>query len=162
MMQFEADRMRAEPMSILNRRVATRLLAALGLISAIGCGDGGLATYPVTGTVKVDGKPAGGAMVTFCPTTGSEELMKLRPIGHVGPDGKFEVTTFNKGDGLPEGDYKILIRWPTKVAGVDENDPRSVGPDRLRGRYMNLERTTFTVKVDSSTTELPPFELKSK
>jgi hypothetical protein len=138
--------------------VATPLLAILGLVTTSGCGDGKLETYPVTGTVKVDSKPADGAMVIFCPTTGTEELMKMRPFGYAGPDGKFEVTTFDKADGLPAGDYKVLIRWAAGAQG----DTRAFSADRLRGKYMNLDKTPFTAKIDSSTAELPPFELQSK
>jgi hypothetical protein len=59
---------------------------ALGLSTWVGCGDGKVARYPVIGSVNIDGKPADGAMVIFCPTDGSEEVMKLRPFGYTGPD----------------------------------------------------------------------------
>ena len=44
--------------------------ALMVLLAASGCGDAEIARYPVTGTVLVDNKPAEGAMVIFCPTSG--------------------------------------------------------------------------------------------
>ena len=101
------------------------------------------------------------AMVIFCPTEGSEEVMKLRPFGYTGPDGKFELTTVNKADGSPAGNYKVLIQWPAKTGG-DPRDGGSIGPDRLQGRYMNLENSQLIAKIEEGPTELPPFDLKSR
>jgi hypothetical protein len=150
--------MHARPMPYSHLRAATQLLTILSFFAASGCGEGNLAVYPVTGTVNVDSKPADGAMVTFCPTDGSDELLKLRPRGVTGPDGKYQLTTFDEGDGAPAGDYKVIIQWPAKTAG---EQIIGSGPDRLRGRYMDLQRSQFTVKVEGAT-EAPPFELTSK
>ena len=40
-----------------------------------GCGDGRIATYVVNGQVKVDGRPADGAIVVFCPLDPSAEVV---------------------------------------------------------------------------------------
>jgi hypothetical protein len=149
--------MRAKPMSYSHLRVATPLVI-LSLVSASGCGDGELATYSVTGAVNVDNKPAEGAMVIFCPTEGSEDLLKLRPYAYTGPDGKFQLSTFDQKDGAPAGNYKVIIQWPGKPTGGERS---ASGADRLRGRYMNLERSQLTAKIEDDT-ELPPFELTSK
>lgn len=147
--------MLAKTVSLCHWRVAFRCLPILIPVIAGGCGDGRMETFPVTGTVVVDGKPAEGAMVIFCPTTGSEELMRMRPFAYTGPDGKFQPTTFDKGDGLPAGDYKVLIRW--SATGGEG----AMGPDRLHGKYMNLDRTPFSTNVEGAT-DLPPFELQSR
>jgi len=136
-------------------QLAACLLLLAAFVAASGCGDGRLETYPVIGSVLVDSKPADGAMVIFCPTTGPEELLRMRPFGFTGPDGKFELTTFDKADGLPAGEYKIIIRWPTGGAG-------SRSPDRLKGKYMNLEQSQLTATIGPDSGELPPFELKTK
>ena len=59
----------------------SQLLLATTLVAA-GCGDGKIARNPVSGTVNVDGKPAGGAIVTFCPVGGSVPRLAehLRPF----------------------------------------------------------------------------------
>jgi hypothetical protein len=38
---------------------------------------------------------------------------------------------------------------------------RSIGPDRLKGKYMNLEKSELKATVQEAETNLPPFELKS-
>jgi hypothetical protein len=136
-------------------------LLVAGVAALSGCGDGKLPLYPVTGTVLVDSKPAEGAMVIFCPVEGSSppELLRERPFGNSGPDGKFLVTTFLKDDGIPAGDYKILVKWAVRGPAFDE---RSGAVDRLRGRYMNLENTPLTAKITGDSVELPPFDLKTR
>ena len=99
-------------------------------------GGGKLKTYPVTGTVLVDGKPADGAMVIFCPINPGPEIEQLRPSGKTDATGAFALMTFESGDGAPAADYKVLVKWPAP-AQVDARDGRGgrPGPDRLRGKY---------------------------
>jgi len=126
-----------------------------------GCGDGKLPLYTVTGTILVDGQPADGAMIILCPLeTASPELQRERPFGTTGPDGKFELTTFLQNDGVPVGEYKVLVQWVPPGAPYDER--AGGGTDRLRGRYMNLQNTPLTASITKETQELPPFELKTR
>ena len=138
-------------------------LALGGVLLLAGCSDGKISRYPINGSVNVDGKPADGVMVIFCPVGGSPELQKMRPFSITGPDGKFQLTSIEKGDGAPAGQYKVLMQWTAPPSGGDTRDGGvTTGPDRLRGRYMNLEKSQFTVDVKSGTNDVPPFELKSK
>jgi len=149
---------------ILSSGAAWRLkfcLALVGLTAIAGCGEKGIPCNPVHGSVLVDGKPADGAMVIFCPVGGSEQVQKTRPFGFTGSDGKFELLTVKKDDGAPAGDYKVLVQWPAKSASNDPNS-RSMGGDRLHGRYMNLEKSQLTATVKQGSNDIPPFELKSQ
>jgi len=111
--------------------------------------------------VNVDGRPADGAMVIFCPVTASDEAKTKRPFGLTSADGKFVLTTIEQADGAPPGEYKVLIQWPSN--STDNRDGmRSIGPDRLKGKYMNLEKAELKATVEQAETNLPPFELKSK
>ena len=136
-------------------------LIVVGAVVLSGCGDGKLPLHPVAGSVLVDGKAAEGAMVIFCPVEGasSPELLRERPFGNTGPDGKFLVTTFLKDDGIPVGQYKVLVQWNAPGAAYDE---RSGNRDRLRGKYMNLQNTPLTAEITEETLELPPFDLKTR
>jgi hypothetical protein len=142
----------------------SRALALAGiasLLSVAGCGgDGKVARYPVNGSVNIDGKPTAGVMLIFCPTDGSPEVQKLRPSGFTNPDGKFQLISITPNDGAPAAHYKVLIQWPAgspSGGGTIRN-----GADRLRGRYMNLENSPFTVEIKPGTNDLPPFDVKSK
>jgi hypothetical protein len=100
-------------------------------------------------------------MLIFCPVGGSEELQKERPFAFTGPDGRFELSTYGGADGCPTGEYKILLQWPSNA--VDPRDgARSLGPDRLQGRYMDLETTQLTATIENRALELPPFDLKTR
>ncbi len=147
------------------RLVLVLYLPAAGFVAVSGCDDGRIARYPVTGTVVVDGQPADGAMLIFVPVGGSEEFQRERPFGVTDAAGKYELRTFQPGDGAPAGDYKVMVRWLAPAAQSQEADrDRAAGgpPDRLKGRYFNPESSGLTASVDESETEVPPFELKSK
>ncbi len=136
-------------------------LLVLALLGLVGCGDGKISRYPINGSVNVDGKPAAGVMVIFCPVGGSPELQKMRPFGITDADGKFQLTLIEKADGAPAGQYKVLMQWTLKSDVPAQGGGVQMGPDRLQGRYMNLEKSQFTVDVKAGTNDLPPFELKT-
>ena len=138
-------------------------LFLLCLVACAGCGDGKLARYPVHGIVNIDGKPAEGVMVIFCPVGGSDEVQKVRPTGVTGKDGKFELTTLTNNDGAPAGDYKIIAQWLGKMGTDKFGRPAVEGEtDKLKGKYMNLEKSELKATVKNAATELAAFELKSK
>ena len=138
-------------------------IALAGLLAAAGCGNGKLATYAVRGQVLVNDKPADGANVIFCPVNPSVELKNLRPSGKTDATGAFTLMTFEQGDGAPAGDYKVLVKWlsPAKVdSREDFGGPKR--PDRLRGKYYNLNKTPLTATIEKRSNELPPFSLTVK
>jgi hypothetical protein len=142
---------------------AVSLAGLIGILLLAGCGgDGHIGRYPVTGSVTVDSRPAAAAVLLFCPVGGSPEFQKVRPMGITKDDGTFVLTTFGGSDGAPAGQYKVLITWPAQSKGPSRDGRVEAGPDRLQGRYNNLEKSPFTVEVKSGATNLPPFELKSK
>ncbi len=150
---------------VQNLSMAQRAIIVLGLVGILataGCGDKGLGICLVNGSVNVDGRAAAGVMVIFCPVGGSPEVQKLRPFGITEIDGKFQLTSDQKGDGAPAGQYKVLMQWPAQSAGPSRDGGVQMGPDRLQGRYMNLEKCQFTVEVKTGTNDVPPFELKSR
>ena len=157
----ETARMRPYRVPDLSKRLFL-LPLVLGTLLVAGCGKGEIARYPVRGYVIVDGQPAEGVMVIFYPVGGSEELQRHRPFGFTDPDGKFELTTLNKADGSPSGEYKVLAQWSAQGGGDGRDGAVNMGPDRLRGRYMNLETTPLTAKIEDGPAELPPFDLKSR
>jgi len=129
-----------------------------------GCGEGRVPTYPVAGTVLVDQRPAGGAIVIFVPSATSEGAERQRPFAMADAQGKYNLMTFEPGDGAPAGEYKVLIQWPAPVSpeAARGGGRTAVGPDRLRGKYFNLEKTDLMATVEEQSNELPPFELKSR
>jgi hypothetical protein len=137
----------------------------MATLALSGCGDGRIATYPVTGKVLINGRPAEGAVVVFCPVEPSAEVEHLRPAGMADASGQFTLTTFEPSDGAPVGQYKVLVKWPAPSPATDDRDARpgraNKGPDRLRGKYYSIETTPLAVTIEEQSNDLPPFELKS-
>jgi hypothetical protein len=153
-----------------SRAATTRLIGLfaflLGAVALAGCGNDRLALYDVTGKVLVDGQPAEGAIVIFCPVDASEQLANLRPAGKASAVGDFELTTYDPADGAPAGQYKVLVKWPSATPVAQRRDDRpgaaNAGPDRLKGKYYNIDSTPLAATIEEQSNELAPFELTSK
>ena len=93
------------------------LLAALAFSASAGCGsDAGAyvgSTVPVKGKVTYKGKPLTQGEIVFEPDSGGREAH-----GAIGPDGGFELTTFNKGDGAVPGTHRVAVSGTSKKDGV--------------------------------------------
>jgi len=130
-----------------------------------GCGDGKVRRYPVSGSVKVDGRPAENAVVIFCPVNAAPEVTNLRPSGMTDAQGSYKMMSIKPGDGAPAGQYKVIVKWPAPAAaGADDREGRGpkLGPDRLKGKYYDLDKSSLNATVEKKTNEIPPFELSTK
>lgn len=87
-------------------------LCLLATIAICGCGSSTPDTVKVTGIVTYNGEPVDGATVVFGPATGEGRAA----TGTTGPDGRFELSTFDEGDGALPGSYVIAIS-KTEVTG---------------------------------------------
>lgn len=133
------------------------------LAAAMGCGadDDRLEVYPVSGSVTVKGKPAEGASVMFMPV--DESLrgpgMPL-PTGVVGADGRFQLRSYEPGDGAPAGEFYVAIVWPEPLPPTNPDSPEAPpARDRLNGRYAVPESSGLKATVQAGPNELPPFDL---
>ena len=137
------------------------------LASSAGCGDGRVKTYPAAGQILVDGKPADGAMVVFCPAPDSGEIERLRPWAKTDSTGSFQLATFVRGDGAPVGTYQVTVQWPKaigrqgKLPKADRDDDRGGSGQRdvLKGRYARPEKSGLTAVIKRGNNELSPIEL---
>lgn len=152
----------------LNRLVgslAPAIALATGVVLFIGCGDARLPRRPVNGSVRVDGKPAGGALVVLHPVAGSvaPEAEKIRPTATCDRDGKFVLGTWELADGVPAGRWKATVQWFTAAGASDGTDPETahVETDRLGNAYGDPDATPLSVDVADSAVELPAFELQT-
>lgn len=134
----------------------------LWCLAAIGCGVGGGSLVPVKGVVKVDGKPAAGAVVTFHQQGAG---MQGRPATAIaGADGAFTLMT-GEAAGVQPGKYKVTVTWPDPSKKPSQTEimmGASIydGPDLLNGKYASSQSTTLEVEVKSGMGDLAPFDLK--
>lgn len=87
----------------------------LGSLAAGGCGRQGVPPMaPVRGQATLDGTPLAKGIVMFHPDR-TKGLKGRMAVAVIGPDGRFELSSFDPGDGAIVG--------PHAVAVVCETDP---------------------------------------
>ena len=121
-------------------------LPAIFLATAVGCSPQGpprIATYPVTGQVFVDGQPAAELAVFFTSENGLNKEFPTISTATTNAEGKFEVSTYESGDGIPEGTYKVTFMW----GQVNLLTMAYGGPDKLNDRYNDPSGSPFKVTV---------------
>jgi len=123
----------------------TRLLwmamIALAMASLVGC-EAAVATHPVTGSVVLaDGSPAGGGIIKFRTTSPEGETVKAH--GQIQPDGTFQLTTFNDGDGALAGEHQVILFSP---ATGDDGGAAAVPSFPQKYRKYDTSGLTFQVE----------------
>jgi hypothetical protein len=78
------------------------------LMLLLGCGDSRPKLVPISGRVTIDGKPLEVGCVQVQPKD-------YRPSsGAIGPDGRFQLTTFDPRDGCVLGEHPVIIAGAIK------------------------------------------------
>ena len=125
-----------------------------------------LKVVPIQGEVFVDGQPALEAFVHLHPVADHvmpREGQVIASKGQVDETGKFRVSTYIQFDGAPPADYDITITW-NEATGVMKNQWE--GPDRLDGKYADVDKTEFHLtvpdQIDGESVVIPRFDLTKK
>jgi hypothetical protein len=113
--------------------------------------NGNRPVVPVQGEVFYKGQPAQGAQVIFYLQNDPEPL-PLNPHGKVQEDGSFQVSTYGRNDGLPEGDYVVTITWQRHK--IQMREERAVGPDLLKGRYADPNKPRLRARIEKGMSTL--------
>jgi len=154
-------------------KLAVFTWVTVGFVLA-GCSNSSrLPTYPVTGTVTLQGKSVGGAVVTFVPTAKDGEAASAITDA----EGKYELTTWKAGDGARPGEYRVKVSKQEQAAvdsskmvknlSIEEEQkiyveskkpappPKSLIPskyqdDKTSGLTHTVENkpTTFNIKIE--------------
>jgi hypothetical protein len=111
-----------------------------------GCGDSQPKTYPVAGTLQFeDGKSVPGGTISFhCTLDGKAYVGR----GRVGADGKFELTTFNEGDGVVAGEHRVT------VVALPPPDSRTPPPAVFDSKYGDPDQSGLTATITPETKEV--------
>ncbi|WP_417385331.1 hypothetical protein [Gimesia sp.] len=99
-------------------------------------------TAPVKGVVTYQGKPLETGEIVFFPDTGEQ-------IAHakIQPDGSFQLTTYDEGDGAFPGKHKVSIVSERDMEGVSAEDPEaSLEPSYIPTKY-NMQKTSGLTAV---------------
>ena len=129
-------------MTIVNSSFRAVFAAVVLAAAVAGCGPRVL-RYPVAGVITLDGKPVKGASVTFMPKA------KGRPgIGETDADGRFVVSDAGMHDGLPPGEYDVVVMLALWSKVKTTTIP--TGPPDERGKPTDLVEVV----------EVPPYVTK--
>jgi hypothetical protein len=121
------------------------LSAPLCALLLLGCGDGRPERATISGHVLIDGQPLTRGSVLFVPARG-------RPAGSaIDENGRFELTSFEKGDGAVLGEYRVAIRGAEYLSEtlIKWHAPK---------KYANVDTSGLTATVDEPRDDLK-FEL---
>jgi hypothetical protein len=116
-----------------------------------------LATIPVKGIVRLDGKPLAGARIVLHSLEEREGIP--RPVAKSDANGAFELRTYRAGDGAPQGNYRATISCRGPFAGKEE-DREELGPELVPSRYVSVHSSDIAVAVFGTSVELKPWDLK--
>lgn len=144
-----------------------RLISRTVLVIIVGLNGGGcgssttkeLATFPVTGLIKVNGKSPERAEIRLKPRVPLEDPKRrsVEPYAIVESDGSFQVSTYQDGDGAPPGEYAVTVIWPEiTVEGGEE----VYGRDRLGHAFADPRKPVVTIEVIEGENEIPNIELR--
>jgi hypothetical protein len=138
-------------------------------VFAAGCGGDAVPKLevpplnPVSGTVKLDGKPEAGIAVTFYPAANNKGS---GGSGTTDDTGAFSLKFRDGQDGIPEGDYVVMFSKLTQKdgspipAGQTAADVQAV--EKIPERFRLTENPRFTVKVPDGGKSDFKWEITSK
>lgn len=140
-------------------------IVVICLCLVIGCSSE-VPRYPVTGTVLINGVPAGLATVKFLADGKTKEEYGGTVISDI--SGKFVMGNSDKNQGLPEGDYKVVFSQSVgkdgkPIYGSGGKKSEIIGGEReaVSEQYRNVKSTPISAHVGRSGNEFK-FDINSK
>jgi hypothetical protein len=117
-------------------------------------------TFPVVGKVTVDGAAPTSAVQVQCHAASSvDSEHPTFSQTETKEDGSFEISTYESGDGVPEGEYVLTFVWQE----FNLFNRSYSGPDKLNNRYADPKTSEIKVTVKSGEpTDLGEIKLTTK
>lgn len=157
------------PLRLVSRSFAGAVALTCLTLAGVGCGDR-LPTVPLTGSVRVDGKPVAGVQVVLHPVDPADpRLAKLRPTGRTEADGSYRIGTYEMADGAPAAEYRITAEWftggpatTTSETADPEANAAATQTDRLGGRFADPDASPLKASVGRASSSLPTLDLTTR
>lgn len=121
-----------------------------------GCGDGRPTCVPVSGRVLIDGTPVEFGSIRITPDG-------QRPAqGQLGSEGRFTLTTSEKGDGCVTGTHQVTV---TALENVSSTKQRWHAPKKYRqpgesGLTIEITGPTDDLEINLTWDGGKPFDVK--
>lgn len=121
----------------------------------------------VEGTVTVDGNPEPNVFVKCVPEGDFPYKDKMEIAGAMSGvtdiQGKFKLTTYETGDGVPAGKYSLTFTWPPLVLAKKQDENETAKADRLKGKYVAADKSPLKITVEENKAQvLDPIDLSTK
>ncbi|TWU24390.1 hypothetical protein Pla52o_23170 [Novipirellula galeiformis] len=117
------------------------ILASLSLGLA-GCTPSNeMATVPVTGKVTYKGQPLPSGSVIFIASGAGPTA-----DANIGPDGEYSLGTYSESDGVPPGEYNVMV---VAMTGEDSIDAEAAtgSTSLIPSRYSDPSKSGLTASV---------------
>ena len=138
--------------NVLNRLLVTTGLCFVSAVMLTGCGESRLPCVKIGCKLLVDGKPYGPATVTLY-RQGAKPNERAT-IGNIERNGEGKLSTYQLGDGIPEGDYSVTIA----AGGLGKTPIAKMYSDQSKSPVkITVFKNSDVVKID-----LEPIKANSK
>lgn len=132
---------------------ALAILMAGGVVTFVGCGDGGPRLVSVTGVVTLNNKPLANALIQFNPDISNKDGLPAED--KTGPEGNYKAMSSGRS-GMVPGKYKVVITklpdLPAGGSGQFADDPfmaqLSAAPPTGPGTKKQAENMTIEESFD--------------
>lgn len=114
-------------------------------------------TYPASGTVTRDGQPLARAIVTLHRYQEITRTYRAVADGWTDDTGRFQLTTYTRFDGAPEGEFVVTVRPAPPLIHLGSEPPNSSIPEV----YTLPARSPLRVTITTARNELN-LELKTR
>ena len=141
------------------RRHGVGLLGvALLSLALAGCGEAKperATVYPAKGKLTFKGEPGHGAFISLHPKA-ALPAGAPNPRANVAQDGSFVISTYDSGDGAPEGEYVATIVWYKLIKNGGDV---TAGPNVIPPKYSKPTTSDLVVKIAAGDNAIPALEL---
>jgi hypothetical protein len=113
------------------------------LLLTAGCGDGRPKRVPVSGQVLIDGQPLAAGIIRVIPKD-------ARPaMSYLDANGRFQLTTFNQGDGCVEGTHRVVVLGNRRQGGrVEWLAPKKYWSQTSSGLTATIDGPTDSMVIE--------------
>lgn len=121
----------------------------------------------VEGTVTVDGNPEANIIVKCVPEGDFPYKDKAEIASSMSAvtdmNGKFKLTTYETGDGVPAGKYALTFDWQPLVLAKQQDEATTAKADRFKGKYATAAKSPLKITVEENKSQvLDPIDLSVK
>ena len=139
-----------------NHHTLSRLAVIALVTCATGCSGNPAPTYPVRGTVRLDGKPLARGTVLFEPAAPGPDGKVHSARATIGPDGSYRLSTFGEHDGAVAGRHRAVVLAssvnPENTGGTPEPVlPVKYASTRTSGLEYEVKPETDTIDIELTT-----------